>query len=203
MPATQQRLGPNLGLALLLLAIVGSWFWQCPPDSPYRFGYLLLAVTTVALAGLALARPPARRWDGRWWVYGVCLLATYYPTAYRFDAAQGELLRGLLWGRVVLQLLASAALLSLGRSYAMLPALREVRTGFFYRYVRHPVYALYLLADIGTVALQPSLWNAAVALAGGTLLFWRALLEEKILRNDRAYASYVQRVRWRFFPGLY
>ena len=72
-----------------------------------------------------------------------------------------------------------------------------------YRLVRHPVYALYLLADLGTVALQPSPWNAGVAVVGATCLFLRARLEERVLCRDPRYAEYMQVVRWRFLPGLY
>jgi protein-S-isoprenylcysteine O-methyltransferase Ste14 len=192
----------NLGLALLLLGIVGSWFWVSPPDAPYRLGYALLGLTTTLLAAVALLRPPARDCDGRWWVYGVCVLAIAYANAYRFDSAD-FLVRLALWGRMSLQFVANMALLGLGRSYAMLPALREVRTGSFYRLVRHPVYALYLLADLGTVALQPSPWNAGVAVVGATCLFLRARLEERVLCRDPRYAEYMQVVRWRFLPGLY
>jgi hypothetical protein len=193
----------NLGLCLLLLAIVGSWLVQSPPDSPYRPAQLLQAVATVVLAAVTLFRPKARHADTRWWVYALCLLSIAYPNAYRFNSASGSLLPVVLWGRPLLQFCASAALLGLGRSYAMLPALRQVRTDYLYAVVRHPVYALYLLADLGTVALQPSLGNAAVALVGGSMLVLRARLEEKVLCRDPAYAGYMRVVRWRFVPGLF
>jgi isoprenylcysteine carboxyl methyltransferase (ICMT) family protein YpbQ len=193
----------NLGLTLLLLSIVGSWFWFLPADPLYRLGYALLALTTVSLAALALLRPAARASDRRWWVYLVCLLSICYALGYRIDPARGFSMEAVFWGRVALQLVANISLISLGRSYGMLPALREVRTGFCYGYVRHPVYAMYMLADLTVVALQPSLWNLGVAGLGAAVFLARARLEEGVLRRDSTYAAYMTRVRWRFFPGVH
>ncbi len=197
------ELTTNLGLALLLFGIVGGWlYWLLPTDPTQRLGVQLFAVITVALALLALTRPPARQRDGRWWVYLICLGSIVYPLAYLFDR-QGRWMGVIFWGRMTLQLVANLFLLSLGRSYAMLPALRQVRTRLGYRFVRHPVYAMYILADSCAVCLQPTLWNFAVAAVGITLFYLRARLEEQVLRHDAAYAEYMTRVPWRFFPGVY
>ena len=193
---------PNLALALLLFTIVGSWFWLAPPDPAVQLAYMLLALTTGGLAIFALLRPPARHRDERWWVLAICLVSMLYAFGYRFDQ-QNTHLRVIFWGRMGLQFLAGTALLSLGKSYALLPALREVRRGFFYGYVRHPVYALYILADLIVVFLQPSLWNIGVAALGTGAFYLRARLEERVLRQDPIYANYMQTVPWRFFPGVH
>jgi len=193
----------NASLAALLLAIVASWFVRGPMESEFAAGYLTLACTTSALAGVALLRPPPRRRDQRWWVFGLCILSITYVFGYRFDTELTEPLRLMIWGRLCLQVLANMMLLSLGRSYAMLPALRGVRTGLFYAWVRHPVYAVYMLADLALVLLQPSLWNAGVASVGFAVFFLRARLEESVLDNDPVYVSYKRAVPWRFVPGVY
>lgn len=190
----------NLCLAALLLGIVTAWFWMAPPNPEAQLGYLLLAATTTILALLALVRPPARNCDERWWVYLLCLSSLGYTFAYRFDTRNGMAL--IFWGRVALQFLANLWMLSLGQSYGMLPALREVRTRLLYRYIRHPAYAMYLLADVAVVCLQPSFWNAGVALTGLALFTMRARLEERVLCHDAAYHDYMARVRWRFLPGV-
>jgi protein-S-isoprenylcysteine O-methyltransferase Ste14 len=202
-PAVSSALPANLGLALLLLTIVGVWMrFLLPGDPLHRAGPLLVLLITVVLAMVALTRRPARQRDGRWWVYLVCVISIVYPLGYAFDA-DSPWMGKVFWGRVSLQLLANVALLSLGRSYAMLPALREVRTGLFYGVVRHPVYGMYLLADSCSVSLMPSLWNLGIFLVGVTVFTLRAHLEERVLSDDTAYTDYMQRVRWRFFPGVY
>src|SRR5205823_2938222 len=105
--------------------------------------------------------------------------------------------------RITLQFLAATALLSLGKSYALLPALREIRSGFLYAYVRHPVYALYMMADLTVVLFEPSPWNVGVAAIGATAFYLRSRLEERVLCHDPTYTDYMQTVPWRFFPGLH
>jgi protein-S-isoprenylcysteine O-methyltransferase Ste14 len=158
---------------------------------------------TVILAVVTLLRPPARRHDSRWWVFPICLLSICYNLGYRFDPTRGSSMLWIFWGRVALQVIASGSLMSLGLSYGMLPALRQVRTGLLYGLVRHPVYALYIVADLCVVSLQPSWWNAGVAALGATLFYLRASLEERVLRTDPVYTEYMRQVRWRFFPGLH
>jgi protein-S-isoprenylcysteine O-methyltransferase Ste14 len=193
----------NLGLCLVLLTIVSVWMrFLLPTDPLQRAGLMLFVLITLILALVALTRPPARRRDGRWWVYLVCLISIAYPLCYAFDG-NSPWLSKVFWGRVALQLLANVVLLSLGRSYAMLPALREVRTGFFYGLVRHPVYGMYLLADSCAVSLMPSLWNLGILLVGVAVFTLRAHLEERVLSDDSVYVEYMERVPWRFFPGVY
>jgi protein-S-isoprenylcysteine O-methyltransferase Ste14 len=203
LPAARPALAGNIGLALVLVSIVGVWLrFLLPADPAQRMGLMLFAVITLVLAGVALTRPPARCRDGRWWVYLVCVLSIVYPLGYFYDG-NNPLLSVIFWGRVTLQLVANLSLLSLGRSYAMLPALRQVQTGLFYGLVRHPVYAMYILADLVALSLQPSLWNCGVALVGLTVFSTRARLEENVLCNDPAYLDYMSQVRWRFCPGIY
>jgi protein-S-isoprenylcysteine O-methyltransferase Ste14 len=202
MTATRRAFVPNLGLAILLCAIVGTWFWHIAPDPGVQLAYALLALTTIGLAGVALLRPPARDLDDRWWVYLVCVVSMVYALGYRFDP-QSTLVRAIFWSRIVLLFVAGLSLLSLGKSYALLPALREVRSGFFYRYVRHPVYAMYMVADLAVILLEPSLWNVGVAAVGASAFYLRSTLEERVLGQDPIYARYMRLVPWRFFPGVY
>ncbi len=160
----------------------------------------MLTITTLGLAIISLMRPPAQNRDERWWVFLICLVSMVYAFGYRFD--EDSNLHLVFRGRMVLQFLAGTALLSLGRSYALLPALRQVRQGAFYAYVRHPVYAMYILADLVVVFLQPSLWNLGIAGIGMTAFFLRAMLEERVLCHDSSYAQYMETVRWRFLPGV-
>lgn len=99
---------------------------------------------------------------------------------------------------------ALAGLASLGRSFAVLPALRGgvVRRGA-YRLVRHPVYAgeLAMVLAAATAAATPAAW--AVALAAFCLALWRIRVEEGLLGGTREYKEYALEVRWRLCPGLY
>jgi protein-S-isoprenylcysteine O-methyltransferase Ste14 len=50
---------------------------------------------------------------------------------------------------------------------------------------------------------NPTVWNAAVFVIGDTALMIRALREERILKDDRAYQEYCARVTWHLVPGLF
>jgi protein-S-isoprenylcysteine O-methyltransferase Ste14 len=73
-----------------------------------------------------------------------------------------------------------------------------------YRFVRHPMYAGFLLFMIGTALLLGS-WLGL--LAGGVLAIAvarRAVLEERMLRDELdGYDAYTTRVRYRLVPGVW
>ncbi len=80
---------------------------------------------------------------------------------------------------------------------------RVVSTGP-YGYVRHPMYAAFLLVTLGTALLLGSWYG----LLGGLLLVGmvarRAVLEERVLREELGgYRDYMARVRYRFIPYLW
>ena len=100
-------------------------------------------------------------------------------------------------------LLAAVAFVALGRSFAILPAARQLVMRGPFRVVRHPGYAgqwLMLLA-CGIAAGTPvGLLPAIVAVP---LLALRVGAEEEVLANVMPYAAYAHQVRWRFVPGVW
>ena len=96
-----------------------------------------------------------------------------------------------------------AGKITLGRSFALLPANRGIVAGGLYRFVRHPIYMGYMVTHVAFLAASPSLWNiAALAIADAALLA-RAVCEEQTLALDPAYRDYQTRVRWRVAPGVF
>jgi len=95
------------------------------------------------------------------------------------------------------------SLLSLGRWFGVRPALRGLATSGPYRFVRHPMYLAYLIADVG-VNLQE--WNAGALLlviAGWLSLIYRVYAEERVLSHHAGWPNYVASVRHRVLPGLW
>lgn len=95
-----------------------------------------------------------------------------------------------------------AAKLFLGRSFGMVAANRGVKNGGVYRLVRHPMYAGYMLNQLGFLLVFFSVQNAAIYAAVWTALWLRAVEEEKFLRGDPDYRAYAAKVRFRLIPGL-
>jgi protein-S-isoprenylcysteine O-methyltransferase Ste14 len=95
------------------------------------------------------------------------------------------------------------AKLTLGRSIGCIPANRGLKLAGPYRFVRHPMYAGYLLSHLAFLAMNPTAWNLAVyALCYGVQVP-RLMAEERLLGGDPRYREYQAAVRYRLIPGLF
>src|SRR5207302_10112136 len=109
-------------------------------------------------------------------------------------------------GLVLVTLAASLSLVSLlamGRLFGVRPAVRGLVTSGAYRFVRHPMYLSYVLADIG-YNLQE--WNSVtllLVLVGWAALVYRIHAEERLLSQHNGWPRYAAAVRSRLFPGLW
>ncbi len=96
-----------------------------------------------------------------------------------------------LWGRF-----------SLGRNIGFVPAQRDIVVRGAYRFMRHPIYSGVFIGFLAEGLAYYSLRNLLIT---GGAIFWfaiKSLAEESFLKKDAAYAGYMERVRWRWFPGL-
>jgi protein-S-isoprenylcysteine O-methyltransferase Ste14 len=93
-----------------------------------------------------------------------------------------------------------ASLLSLRRSFGIVPANRGIRTQGLYNVVRHPLYASELLTFGGFAIVNPSLLNMSVWLCDFALQLARAHAEERFLSEDPSYLRYRSRVKYRLIP---
>ncbi len=100
-------------------------------------------------------------------------------------------------------LLATFAVISLGRSFGIIAANRGVRTTGFYRFVRHPLYGSYMIGYLGFLLGNLSFWNVSLIVLTVLCQYARAVAEERILLQDPAYQAYVQWVRYRFIPYIF
>ena len=96
-----------------------------------------------------------------------------------------------------------AGKITLGRSFALLPANRGIVSSGLYRVVRHPIYMGYLVTHAAFLVASPTLWNIAALLVADGALLARAVCEEQTLAKDPKYTAYQSRVRWRVAPGLF
>ena len=98
--------------------------------------------------------------------------------------------------------MALAAKLFLGRSFGLVPANRGVKHAGVYRWVRHPMYAGYMLNQLGFLLVFFSPGNVMIYAAAWTAFWLRAAEEEKFLCRDPEYARYAEKVRYRLLPGI-
>lgn len=73
-----------------------------------------------------------------------------------------------------------------------------------YHYVRHPMYAGFLLFMTGTPLLLGSWYGVLLGLAFMIVLARRAVLEERTLQKElRGYADYMAQVKYRLIPYIW
>ena len=85
----------------------------------------------------------------------------------------------------------------------MVPADRGIKRGGPYQLVRHPIYAGYLISEIGFLLLHPTLWNLSTYSLALVLQIVRILAEERFLAQNADYREYMQTVRYRLIPRIF
>ncbi len=95
------------------------------------------------------------------------------------------------------------ALLSLRRSFGIVPANRKVVCSGMYRLIRHPMYISEIIFYTGFVLGNPTPKNIILIVLVLTGQIWRALSEEHLLCLDPSYRAYMESVRYRFIPGVF
>jgi protein-S-isoprenylcysteine O-methyltransferase Ste14 len=132
----------------------------------------------------------------------VALMGTALPLlirpghAFMAPVVGGELmLAGIalsIWAKLVLR-----------RSFGLAAANRGVVQGGPYRFVRHPMYAGYLLTELGFLLNNPIGWNALIYLGALTCQVARIGAEERLLVLDPAYGAVIRGAPYRLAPGLF
>ena len=165
---------------------------------------IYLAQTLTLIATMAIRRP-AVRISASAIEWAVSFLASYWGLLVLSVAQTG---RPLTTSRLVLLLYPLAVIIeiwgriSLGRNVGLLPAQRKIVVRGAYRWVRHPIYTALFLTVIAGALRSYSPRNLILLAAAIALCVARTVMEEDFLRMDPEYAAYMQRVRWRWIPGV-
>jgi protein-S-isoprenylcysteine O-methyltransferase Ste14 len=166
---------------------------------------LMMIVSEALPVAFVLFRRPSQMLSAHPLDWSVGIAGTMMPLLVRPSTTSSALVPvvGCLLIMIAGIYLEIAAKLSLGRSFGIIAANRGVRTKGPYRFIRHPMYAGYLLTHIGILLAMPTWRNAA--LYSMTLIFqlWRMEREECVLRRDADYRSFAERVRYRLLPELF
>jgi protein-S-isoprenylcysteine O-methyltransferase Ste14 len=99
--------------------------------------------------------------------------------------------------------LSLVCLLAMGRLFGVRPALRGLVTIGPYRWVRHPMYLSYVLADIGYNLQEWNFVTLLLVLLGWASLVYRIHAEERVLSLHAEWPVYIVLVRYRLVPGLW
>jgi protein-S-isoprenylcysteine O-methyltransferase Ste14 len=192
----------DLAVALSAFSWAVLGLANAPPADRTSAVRLCITVLHVAVGFLALRRRPLGR------LGSPGQLAASLPALMVSGLALGNAHPPSAWPALAQLVFAGGTALALGSfvqlgtSFAVLPALREIRTGGPYRLVRHPAYLGELLMIAACALASPwrAAWPAALALP---LVMLRVRAEEGLLERSFAWCTYRERVRWRLFPWLW
>ena len=199
----------NIVLALWLLAdAFRAGRASLAETGAARWLHWVLVLILVLNAWFVLRRPvPAQSQLGArratWWQIGWIFVAMAWPVWFTVAPGPGGStpLPALL-PQFAATLMFGASVYSLGSSFAVFPERRAIVTTGVYRWLRHPMYASYLLLDLGFWLANPQPWFGLVWVVEVLLLEARTRWEEQVLSEDVLYVEYQQRVPWRLIPGV-
>jgi protein-S-isoprenylcysteine O-methyltransferase Ste14 len=158
----------------------------------------------ILIVTMIIRRTPVRVTPNPWfWL--LAFVATYGMFAFVTFGQTGVSLVPTIIPDVLALTSAAVAIyarLSLGRSIGFVPADRGIMTGGAYQFVRHPIYTALFLTLAALTLRSYSPINLAGALIIFALFVVKSIVEERFLSEDRQYAEYMKKVRWRWVPGI-
>ena len=178
----------------------------------YRLAYegfdlprIAIAINFALLIGTMVVRRPPKRVTPKPLYWATAFVATYWGFMTLGLAERGVPIAPIVvtHGLALASLVVSAsARVSLGRNIGFVPAQRELVTSYAYGIVRHPIYTGLFLSLSGFVLRAWSPTNFVIAAVPVTLFVIKSFMEERFLGEDPAYRRYMDRVRFRWIPGI-
>lgn len=192
----------------LFVNIIGFVGWQC--FKLYEVGRLdfielSFIVHNLVFAGVVLIRRDPLAVDSNIWHQCIALIAFFSGIAFMGQPATSNVVAINISQLVLLvfSLVGILTLLNLGKSFGILIACRAVKTGGLYRVVRHPMYATDILLRIGYLISHCNVLTLVLLILSSACYMYRAILEERfLLAASGEYRAYMDKVRYRFIPGL-
>lgn len=193
----------DLAERLALIALCTTTIMRIAPSLSTQPGNLVVLISEGLAVGMMLLRRPAVRADQSAYAALIALVGTGAPLLVAPAgpplvaplAGVVMMMAGLVWN--------IAAKVSLNRSFGLAAANRGVKRQGPYRFVRHPMYAGYMITQLGFLLMNPSPWNLGVYAVGWTVQILRIRAEETLLSEDPAYRAYAAATPYRLIPFLY
>ena len=166
---------------------------------------LMMVMSEIMPVAFLVGRRPSPTLSDRPIDWALGLAGTRFPLFVTIKSAGNPLAPLLVCSLIILcgLFVQVAAKVVLGTSFGIIAANRGVKVAGPYRFVRHPMYVGYTIANIGIFLAVPSVRTAVFYLCALALQVARMRCEERVLRKDANYRAFAVRVRFRLIPGLF
>lgn len=203
-----KRHGQTL-LNIYLFVVLGGWVgWQT--YRTWRAGRLdfieiSFAAQNAIFLTLILIRRRHRAVDLNIFRQAVALVAFFSGIFFIGEVTTGGPMVHRVSAAIILaaNVLGAVTLININRSFGILIARREIKTGGLYRFVRHPMYGADILLRVGFLISHFEPKIIVLFIVSTACYVWRATLEERFLGQAPEYRDYRARVRYRFIPGIF
>ncbi|MGH1456218.1 MAG: methyltransferase family protein [Alphaproteobacteria bacterium] len=190
----------NIILAALFSNFLFQYYYQIAVEAKPSAYLMFIQVTFLVIFFLIRVFPKKVSYSKRDWTVALCgtwLPMLILPTELSVEIPILTALQ--LLGVVV----STIGILSLNKSFGIVPALRDVKTRGMYCFVRHPIYLGYAVSFVCIVFQNFGLLNLMLLFAIIACDVMRILAEERVLSEDLEYVAYKKRVRWRLIPFVW
>ena len=193
--------GNLTGILLFTLLCVATYQKYQQTHEFLTFNLIMVNVLMLALYFIRQEPKALIKFPFAWFI---SIFATLSPLLYRPSelVALPELLNLGRYVQMFGMVAMIGSLLSLRDSLGIVPANRGIKSGGFYRYVRHPLYTSELIFFTGYSLSNQSIANGCLLLLLCALQYCRSKIEENFLLNDQSYHLYMSRTPYRFIPGV-
>lgn len=196
----RDSLWTNFILAGLFLNVLFYLYYDFSIHNKFSSLLMMIQVCIIVLFFLIRVYPKKVSFAPKDWA--VALAGTWLPMLL-YPSGNGTEIALFLIIQLLGIIISTFGILSLNSSFAIVPALREVKTGGMYRFMRHPIYFGYFLSFTCMVLQNVTALNIAILCVILGCDIMRIKAEEKILSEDAGYILYKGRVRWRLFPFIW
>ena len=170
----------------------------------FDFVEVAFAAHNVVMLTIILVRKQHQALDQNIFHQGIALVAFFSGILYLQAPTLNPFLLRISQAVIVVSIcLGIITFIHLGRSFGILIALRKVKTGGLYGIIRHPMYFTDILWRVGFILKNPCVLNFTIFVVSSACYIYRAILEEKFLSQYPEYSQYMQRVKYRFLPGIF
>ena len=168
----------------------------------FKFSVLLFLLFNSCIVVLAFLRRSPQTVTGSSFDYIIAFCGTLSPLLFLGTPETSDNIPLLLLQILGISL-AFAGLLSLNRSFGLVPADRGIVTTGMYKLVRHPLYTGYFVLCVGFLLQNFSVRNISAFAVFAIFESLRLLIEEQFLSKNEEYSAYMKKVRWRVIPYVW